>query len=478
MSHKEMITFTTKIINEFEAEAIIAPFCGQFLESNLINKNVQLIETAMNIIKAIITSRSKSNQNNNQASIANKLESLPSELIGEVSSYLEHKDHISLSKANRSIYIGCNSPNTLQVLDLIEINDHSCIKLTKYPLLKHLKINLLQFDELSFPTNNKILHDLNQLTLGGHEQDDIDIDVFSSQTAIDFSKITHLIFDDFGDHGFLFSSFQTIISLFPNIEYLSFNDSFFNIPMNEQIDVKQLFPNLEGYCNWSYGNYPFSNTIISTFGSTLKSLHLICDSNEIVIPSNISFTNLEELYLCEATNDFTEKIINTTKSLKRVKLQDMKDNDHKELMKKIFNSQSKLNEVHLSDTSNSDNFKTIIDALEYGLCELKDKHRMRVHVICGQDTDFEKRNASEMFIQTDRLRDKLTTSIGLDNFSVRVKLHGTLSGNLKKERDLYHQRHGAYLRISVDKENTHTTLTVGSNNCGVSTLANWLIPDI
>ena len=36
------------------------------------------------------------------------INSLPKELIGEISSFLVYKDIVSLSKVNRSIYVGCN----------------------------------------------------------------------------------------------------------------------------------------------------------------------------------------------------------------------------------------------------------------------------------------------------------------------------------------------------------------------------------
>eukprot|EP01083_Nonionella_stella_P111837 328371_1 len=40
-----------------------------------------------------------------------KLDCMPKRLVGEISSFLSQSDYINLSKTNRFIYMGCNSPN-------------------------------------------------------------------------------------------------------------------------------------------------------------------------------------------------------------------------------------------------------------------------------------------------------------------------------------------------------------------------------
>eukprot|EP01083_Nonionella_stella_P099493 279750_1 len=39
-----------------------------------------------------------------------KLDCMPKRLVGEISSFLSQSDYINLSKTNRFIYMGCNSP--------------------------------------------------------------------------------------------------------------------------------------------------------------------------------------------------------------------------------------------------------------------------------------------------------------------------------------------------------------------------------
>eukprot|EP01083_Nonionella_stella_P283220 963848_1 len=50
-----------------------------------------------------------------------KLDCLPKRLVGEISSFLSQSDYINLSKTNRFIYMGCNSPNKLLELRLMDV---------------------------------------------------------------------------------------------------------------------------------------------------------------------------------------------------------------------------------------------------------------------------------------------------------------------------------------------------------------------
>ena len=168
LNDQEFIVFLSNIIQQYGRDVFLSSFCNQFLQTQCINTNIptSTINTATNIVRNIITSRHSSHKSAyTHSSTTRKLDSLPSSLIGEIASYLKHKSYSLLSQSNRAIYIGCNNPNTLRELNLFNVDNYSCIKLSKYRQIKYLKLNLRKFSELSLPSNTTILPQLTQLSL-------------------------------------------------------------------------------------------------------------------------------------------------------------------------------------------------------------------------------------------------------------------------------------------------------------------------
>ena len=79
-----------------------------------------------------------------------KLDELPKALIGHTASFLHQNEYHRLEKTNRSIYIGCNTPNMLNNLDLRKIKNYSSINLTKYSSITILQINMTKFHEFKY----------------------------------------------------------------------------------------------------------------------------------------------------------------------------------------------------------------------------------------------------------------------------------------------------------------------------------------
>eukprot|EP01083_Nonionella_stella_P135251 411430_1 len=63
-----------------------------------------------------------------------KLHQLPKAMIGFTASFLTQTDYCSFSECSRAIYLGCNSPNLLTMLNLYEISPthYSSISPTHY----------------------------------------------------------------------------------------------------------------------------------------------------------------------------------------------------------------------------------------------------------------------------------------------------------------------------------------------------------
>eukprot|EP01084_Bolivina_argentea_P081343 147303_1 len=81
------------------------------------SSNNEQTDTINNLLTKIIRSRKKKPKTITTQNI--KLHTLPKQLIGVISSFLNQYDYINFSKSNRFIFIGCNTPNLLQELNLL-----------------------------------------------------------------------------------------------------------------------------------------------------------------------------------------------------------------------------------------------------------------------------------------------------------------------------------------------------------------------
>ena len=119
LSDTEFSQFMSHLVHRCGRSAFSTPFCNQFLKDSSNNTNHHTIDVAIKIIKTIIRSRQ---QSINTSPATKKLDSLPNTIIGEIGSYLQQNGYISFTKTNRVIYLGCNDPNTLRELNLIQLD--------------------------------------------------------------------------------------------------------------------------------------------------------------------------------------------------------------------------------------------------------------------------------------------------------------------------------------------------------------------
>ena len=92
-----------------------------------------------------------------------------------------------------------------------------------------------------------------------------------------------------------FNEFKRILSLFPKLNSLTLFAFYVSISDNDRIDIKSLVPNLMCYVDRHYCNHLLTNQVISQHGVQLQCLQLD-HPKDIVIPSNVTFPNLEEIY--------------------------------------------------------------------------------------------------------------------------------------------------------------------------------------
>ena len=381
LTDNEFNQFTSHLVKICGRDAISKPFCNRFMQKQPQNTaNIHQIDTAINIMKTIMRSRHKCESM--IFSIKPKFNVLPHAIIGEIGSYLNQNDHISLSKTNRRLYIGCNEPNTLQHLNVRKFQNqiYSQLNLQKYPQLRHLEIAISKLIQSSISSNRIFLNDLTQLTLqsesnSGSPPNYIDIvSKFAKQKMFDFNGITHLHLFYFGRISF--DALIQLLLLFPNIEYLCLTMTTPN-NIDSEFDLKSVLPKLKGYGRSYAGRPMIINKIISSFGSSLTSLRLNDLGNEdaVKIASDMKFSNLEELCVEWVSDiDKVNTILDTAISLKRLILSNLSCNIKdkriiKDLMQKLIATRASMEHLIIFEKKD-DYFDAVCDGIESGLYSL------------------------------------------------------------------------------------------------------------
>eukprot|EP01083_Nonionella_stella_P118661 354317_1 len=285
------------------------------------NRSSQTLDTTLNIIKQIIESRKTKPKPANSYEIT--MQSLPSALIGNLASYLYFTDYESFQTVNRTVYIGCNTPNTLRRLDLSQINDYSQINLAKYLHLNKLSIRFNAFisnNAFVLPANGEtVCNRLQQITFDGEKQTNTDITHFIAQNTINTNNVTYLRCKSFGDrqNHFSFDTFTRLLSKFPNIEHLSLSGV--ALPLVSQLpsNLLPLLPRLQRFSWTNNGSSAFLVDALTTFGSKLKTLRFL-DRIVAPLPTDITFSNLQQLFIDSARITTLDRVLKTAKYLRRI----------------------------------------------------------------------------------------------------------------------------------------------------------------
>eukprot|EP01084_Bolivina_argentea_P076604 138843_1 len=301
----EELLFMDKIIKSCGTELIKAAIFNHFAQKIIQFKpyNNNHIQTLNETLSDIIRSRKKPDKNENKIEL--KLDELPAPLISNISSYLMQTEYNKLQIANRKIFIGCNSPFSLNKIDLVRRNElTTIINPTVFTSITSLKITLPHFNKYINPNSNNFqFRNLKELILYRAETEDLED--FLNQKCINLANINHLTLADFGSYDYEISvedppktvldtaTFLIFLSAFSNMQTLTFETSntFF---LDSEWDTQHIpfFPKLKAiscteffnggpelndvYCalinkhskqieslNWSYSGYDEINKLIN-----------------------------------------------------------------------------------------------------------------------------------------------------------------------------------------------------------------------
>eukprot|EP01083_Nonionella_stella_P204358 745040_1 len=114
LTHEERVGFLSELI--LMDSQILLEALFRFMKSMSIND----IDSFTKSLSDIIQSRKEKPNAISKTNI--KLHQFPRAIIGHTASFLQQREYVAFNLSNRSIYLGCNSPNQLQQLDLLHLS--------------------------------------------------------------------------------------------------------------------------------------------------------------------------------------------------------------------------------------------------------------------------------------------------------------------------------------------------------------------
>ena len=315
----EFDTFLSRLWRRNGKDAVL-----QLLRPNALNNNIPQKEL-IQVTSIIITERGPPRRHM-QPKTANIVET-PSQLIGEIASFLDYSDYISFSSTNRKMFVDCNSPNRLTKLDLVQfpvIDPSFCLK--DHPKLRFLRVNLHQMPSLNIGRDAITRHCpvLQCLWLHGDDGEfkreavSYSISDFITDNTGKCRAIPTLMLERFLNDNALNS--QQIIRLlteFPALTYLKLGGMVCD--NHEDVDqFKSLCPNINNLSMM----YVFGRSyaaLLAALSPKLNTLSLdTCFQSSLQLPSNCDWPKLKELCLSAPTQNTMNAILDKAHNLREI----------------------------------------------------------------------------------------------------------------------------------------------------------------
>ena len=402
--------------------------CGRDAMMNLFNPlgdNVsraapKLLTTAVEIANDIIRNREEIPL---FLPVPLQIESVSAALIGYIAAFLNQQDHNGFSKCSRFIYLGCNSPNSLCVLDLKNIEDYSLIPISKYTQVYRLRVSPRKIKDFVSPSNLIVLPRLTRIEIDNDERKNADIDWLTNsddngeRSLIRWENITHLTLSNFSDDNednrrplLPKSKFLRLLSKMPNLIYLKLAGVYDVETFNADDDstFSRLLPNLRVFVDHGTGEH-IADSIIRSCSHQLEMLSFSELGHDV--SQDIDLRSLVEV---ECVSPVDEKIMQMIRGLPARKLKrvyfDLEEEPSKDAMKlvtDVLTDQKCLEQCVVAVALS--NLEDCCTALERGIFNImdSDKDCIELKLVITADTLF---SASDIIYQISRVVNRLHDS--------------------------------------------------------------------
>eukprot|EP01083_Nonionella_stella_P090395 252551_1 len=310
----ERIQFLSTLIHS-HVDTVLSSLFQHLVNPNQINKVNEFNQS----ISAIIQSRKEKPKPLCMRNI--KLQQFPRAIIGYTASFLNQWDyiHFSVSMRNRSIYLGCNTPNSLQELELRNARsvDYSHIRLNAFPSTITLGIDPIKANDLEL-FGEPVFPKVNTLRLNAHGgsswvQDFLDMNI------VNYDTVTRLECHEFGSEGpeMELDVLLNLLKQFPNLKHLALDTVYLEEPDTED-DIATLCDLCPDIIGLHLNDICFEiNDLIPRLSPKLKYLTLY-DLRNLVNLHTATFDELEEVCITMPTHQNVINVLKSSLHLKKI----------------------------------------------------------------------------------------------------------------------------------------------------------------
>eukprot|EP01083_Nonionella_stella_P259056 884813_1 len=382
LTNEECLGFLSKLLNS-HMDTIITSLFEHFVNQCKTNQ-IDELDTFNESLSDIIQSRKEKSK---AVSVINiKLNQLPTALIGHTASFLDLWDYDVFSLSCRSVYLGCQSPNMLQELDLLNM-DHSSINIALFPSVKTLIIEPEKAIEVhSWSFDSPIFNHVATVHLHAHHTQGW-VERFLNQNILNWTTVTTLNLSCTRSEMDR-NEFLNLLSKCPNLKRLGLNidDDTANLNDATAKEIAKKCPKIVGLYLTNCDDQ-FCEELISLFGSKLKYVSLPLRSNQFDF-KKIAFDKLEEVEMTHCATQSLNAVLKAASSLKKISIgtSGWSNLDHDtNIMLDIGNATMKLiaecpRLTYLRLKVNHNEFGSMMKGIECGLLKIKRQRRLELKV--------------------------------------------------------------------------------------------------
>eukprot|EP01083_Nonionella_stella_P090396 252552_1 len=422
----ERIQFLSTLIHS-HVDTVLSSLFQHLVNPNQINKVNEFNQS----ISAIIQSRKEKPKPLCMRNI--KLQQFPRAIIGYTASFLNQYDYVDFSLSNRSVYLGCNSPNTLQTLSLDKPKDFSSLNVTSLPSITYLSVDLTTAIESQhmFRFDVPKFSQVTRLRLAANKSCGW-VQKFFNLNLVSCDNVTTLDCWLFGSRNdqMTRNEWLSLLKRFHNLTHLKMNRVHVANDITAQ-DIADLCPKIVGLAL-----NQMRNDLIQTFAKQLKYLACMQYQRNRLDLDDLAFGALEELLLFWPGKRVFDHVLKSALNLKKIMIVyrgDWMSKEENHIASLIIKLTS-LNLLRIAVKPSE--FSSVLENIERGLFEIQTKkqhkRQMKIHIsFSGYKNDEVSESnlkANEFTFNVGRLVNSLE-ACGLDDFMLIWQLPDFVDGN-------------------------------------------------
>eukprot|EP01083_Nonionella_stella_P073002 197095_1 len=451
LKQHELQHLIQSVIESYTADQILSFIFNHFVLRYQQTKEVDSDATQMiQMISDVLNTRKKTQSKANQkrtVSATIKIDSIPSDMIGECASFLQVIDYISFSKCNRKTYIGCNSPATLQMFDLT--NKSIECNMNRFPLLKKLTLSnqaVQRYIELN--PNQKTSDNVHSLRLFTDDKPlepfDPHFDIALLSKFVQVQNIRQLACSCFGfEHeNFLCDcqSFCDLLSNFKQVNALFLHRVF----LTDDVDIdaiSNILPKLRSLQIRNHVNQStrlLRNKLLEMYSQQMETIS--CDESKMDIGVSC-FPKLKYIMITHPNIDSLFKIVDSAPYLEHftceipISQQRVSEKKIKKVIDTLFFKCIQLQEVGIR--ANHMQIQSIMECMTLALCiNTITKHVHLGFVILSQ-TNTEENN--QIMVLLSKLIDVLESK--MNDFMVTIHFSSQSPKPFEQNMDKYEEQY-------------------------------------